>query len=43
LAFRSSRSLLAMNLALFSRLFQLPVSLGMNLLLTAGEHVLRVM
>jgi hypothetical protein len=30
-----------MNLARFSRLFQLPVSLGMNLLLTASEHVLR--
>jgi hypothetical protein len=41
LAFRSSRSLLAMNPPLFSRLFQLPVSLGMDLLLTTGEHVLR--
>jgi hypothetical protein len=39
--FRSSRSLLAMTLPLFSRLFQLPVSLGMDLLLTTGEHVLR--
>ena len=30
-----------MNLPLFSRLFQLPVSLRVDLLLTAGEHVLR--
>jgi hypothetical protein len=30
-----------MNLPLFSRLLQLSVSLGMDLLLTTGEHVLR--
>ena len=29
------------NLALFSRLLQLPIPLGMYLLLTPGEHVLR--
>src|SRR5258708_27649026 len=39
--FRSSRSLLAMNLPLFSRLLQLPIALGMDLLLTPGEDVLR--
>lgn len=30
-----------MNLPQFSRLFQLPIPLGMDLLLTLGEHVLR--
>ena len=37
----SSRGLLATNLPLFSRLLQLPIPLGMDLLLTPGEHVLR--
>src|SRR5215467_12594273 len=37
----SSRGLLPTNLPLFSRLLQLPISLGMDLLLTPGEHVLR--
>jgi len=37
----SSRGLLPVNLPLFSRLLQLPISLGMDLLLTPGEHVLR--
>src|SRR5262245_22409716 len=37
----SSRSLLPTNLPLFSRLLQLPIPLGMDLLLTPGEHVLR--
>jgi hypothetical protein len=39
--FRSSRSLLAMNLPLLSRRLQLPIPLGMNLVLTPVEHVLR--
>src|SRR5215467_2631757 len=37
----SSRGLLPTNLPLFSCLLQLPISLSMDLLLTAGEHVLR--
>src|SRR6516165_10281251 len=37
----SSRGLLPTNLTLFSCLLQLPISLSMDLLLTAGEHVLR--
>jgi hypothetical protein len=37
----SSRGLLPTNLSLFSCLLQLPISLSMDLLLTAGEHVLR--
>src|SRR5207244_7347305 len=37
----SSRGLLPTNLTLFSRLLQLPISLSMDLLLAAGEHVLR--
>jgi hypothetical protein len=37
-----SRSPLATNLPLFSRLLQLPIPLGMDLLLTPGEHVLSV-
>ena len=37
----SSRGLLATNLPLFSRLLQLPIPLGMDLLLTPGEHVFR--
>src|SRR5437763_9134850 len=37
----SSRGLLSTNLPLFACLLQLPVSLSMDLLLTAGEHVLR--
>jgi hypothetical protein len=40
-ALRSSRSLLASSLALFSRLLQLQIPLGMDLLLTPGEHLLR--
>jgi hypothetical protein len=40
-ALRSSRGLLTTNLALFSGLLQLPIPLGMDLLLTPGEHVLR--
>jgi hypothetical protein len=40
-ALRSSRGLLTTNLALFSRLLQLPIPLGMDLSLTPGEHVLR--
>jgi len=39
----SSRGLLPTNLPLFSCLLQLPISLSMDLLLTAGEHVLGVM
>jgi hypothetical protein len=39
---RSSRGLLPTNLTLFSCLLQLPISLGMDLVLTAGEHVLRM-
>ena len=35
------RIMLATNLPLFSRLHQLPIPLGMDLLLTPGEHVLR--
>ena len=38
--FRSSGSLLATNLPLFSRLVQLLIPLGMDLLLTPGNHVL---
>jgi hypothetical protein len=34
----SSRGLLPANLTLFSCLLQLPTSLSMDLLLTAGEH-----
>ena len=37
----SSRRLLPMDLTLFSCLLQLSISLIMDLLLTAGEHVLR--
>jgi hypothetical protein len=37
----SSRRLLPTNLMLFSCLLQLPIPTGMDLLLTAGEHVLR--
>ena len=37
----SSRGLLPTNLPLFSCLLQLPISFSMDLLLTAGEHVLR--
>src|SRR6516162_7698304 len=37
----SSRGLLPTNLTLFSCLLKLPISLSMDLLLTAGEHVLR--
>ncbi len=37
----SSRGLLPTNLPLFSRRLQLAIPLGMNLLLTAGEHVVR--
>jgi len=36
-----SRGLLSTNLTLLSCLLQLPISLRMDLLLTAGEHVLR--
>ena len=36
-----SRSLLPTNLPLLSRRLQLPVPLGVDLLLTPGEHVLR--
>ena len=36
-----SRSLVSTNLSLFSRLLQLPIPFGMDLLLTPGEHVLR--
>src|ERR1035438_2327777 len=36
---RSSRSLLPTNLALFSRLLQLPIPLGVDLRLTPGGHV----
>ena len=38
---RSSHGLLPTSLPLFSRLLQLPIPLGMDLLLTPGEHVLR--
>jgi hypothetical protein len=38
-ALRSSRGLLTTNLALFSGLLQLPIALGMDLLLTPAEHV----
>jgi hypothetical protein len=41
LASRSSGSLLATKLPLLSCLLQLPISVSMDLLLTAGEHVLR--
>src|SRR5215471_17226494 len=37
----SLRGPLPTNLTLFSGLLQLPISLTMDLLLTAGEHVLR--
>ena len=37
---RSLRSLLPTNLALFSGLLQLPISLSMDLVLTADKHVL---
>jgi hypothetical protein len=40
-AIDASSGLLATNLPLFSRLLQLPIPLGMDLLLTPGEHVLR--
>src|SRR4051794_35315677 len=40
-ALRSSRGLLTTNLPLFSGLLQLPIPLGMDLLLMPGEHVLR--
>ena len=33
--------MLPTNLPLFSRRLQLPIALGMDLLLTTGEHVLR--
>jgi hypothetical protein len=39
--FIPSRGLLATNLPLFPRRLQLPVPLGLNLLLMPGEHVLR--
>ena len=38
---RVSRSLLPTNLPLFSRHLQLHIPLGVDLLLTPGEHVLR--
>src|SRR5205823_1195367 len=38
---RSSRSVLPTSLPVFSRFLQLPISLGMDLLLTRGEHVFR--
>ena len=38
---RTSSSPLPTNLTLFSRLLQLPIPLGMDLLLTPGEHILR--
>src|ERR1700726_3243636 len=38
---KRSRSLLPTNLPLFSRRLQLPIPLGVDLLLTPGEHVLR--
>jgi hypothetical protein len=38
--FRSSRDLLPTNLPLFSRFIQLSMPLGMDLLLTPGEHAL---
>ena len=38
---QTSSGLLATNLPLLPRLLQLPVALCMDLLLTAGEHVLR--
>ncbi len=41
IAFGFLRSLLPTNLPPFSRLLQLPIPLGMELLLTPGEHVLR--
>ena len=37
----ASRDVLAMNLPLFPRSLQLPIPLGLNLLLMPGEHVLR--
>ena len=39
--FHPSRGLLATNLPLFPRRLQLPIPLGLNLLLMPGEHVLR--
>jgi hypothetical protein len=36
-----SSGLMPTNLTLFSCFLQLPISLSMDLLLTAGEHVLR--
>jgi len=39
----SSRGLPPTSLTLFSCLLQLPISLSMDLLLTAGEHVFGVM
>ena len=38
---RSSRGLPATNLALFTRLLQLPIPLDVDLRVTPGEHVLR--
>jgi hypothetical protein len=41
IGFRSSCGPLPANLPLFLRLLQLPTSLGMDLLLTPGQHVSR--